>query len=131
MHTPAARRRGGGGFFVLELRAVFVVMALVFGVTPVAVVKMARAARESVARSELKAALPAIESYHLELGTYAGLSSDVLRAVYDSTLAPGLSFGWASGSSYCVALAAGGHTAHVIGPSGSPESGGCPDAPPG
>jgi len=82
-----------------------------------------------VARSELKAALPAIESYGLELGTYAGLSSDLLRSVYDSTLAQGLTFGWAADSSYCVALTAGGRTAHVIGPSGSPESGGCP-APP-
>ena len=129
MGTAAKRWRGEGGFFLLELRAVFAAMALVFGLTPVAVVKMARAARESVARSELKAALPAIESYHLELGTYTGLSSDVLRAVYDSTLASGLAFGWVSDSSYCLALTADGHTAHVVGPSGSPESGGCPAAP--
>ncbi len=115
----------------MELRAVFAVIALAFGITPVAIVKMAGAARESVARSELKAALPPIESYHLELGTYAGLSSDVLRAVYDSTLASDLVFGWVSDGSYCVELTAGGHTAHVIGPGGSPESGGCPAPPAG
>jgi len=40
------RRRGEGGFLLLELRAVFATMALVFGVAPVAAVKMAGAARD-------------------------------------------------------------------------------------
>jgi len=46
------RLRGEGGFFLLELRAVSAVMALAFGITPVAVVNMAKAARESSARAE-------------------------------------------------------------------------------
>ena len=120
------RLRGEGGFFLLELRAVSAVMALAFGITPVAVVKMANAARESSARAELTAALPLVEAYHVQMGTYVGLSPDVLRAVYDPNVSPNLAFGSLSDVSYCVSATADGHTAHVVGPGGSPESGGCP-----
>src|SRR3990172_4645573 len=96
------RLRGEGGFLLLELRAVSAVVALAFGVTPVAVVKMARATMESSARAELTAALPLIEGYRLQMGTYEGLSSDVLRAVYDPKIAPDLAFSDLSSASYCV-----------------------------
>jgi len=111
---------------LLELRAVSAVMAVVFGVTPIAIVKMARASLESSARAELRAALPLVEAYRLQMGTYEGLSADVLRAVFDPGVSPDLTFSRLSNTSYCVSAAADGHVADVVGPGGSPESGDCP-----
>ena len=58
---------------------------------------------KSAAAADLRAAVPSVEAWHLDHGTYAGMTVAALKASYDQALdASIVSLGALSGTTYCV-----------------------------
>jgi hypothetical protein len=79
--------------------------------------KPAQAARVT-AEANLAAAVSAAASYKFDHGTYAGLSTDALRA-YDNAIASGVSVKTATESAYCVESTVAAATVSITGPNGT------------
>jgi hypothetical protein len=76
-------------------------------------------------QANLRAAIPAIESWGIEHGTYAGATIAKLRAQYDSHIPTGIVLVVPSKKSYCVQSTAGGKTWSYHGPRPGFSKGGC------
>jgi hypothetical protein len=87
-----------------------------------------RNANEATAQATLRAAIPAIEAYYADHGTYAGISVRGLERAYDAGLR-GITFGDVSGTAYCVQSAVGEARFRKTGPGAEIEPGRCPGAP--
>lgn len=72
----------------------------------------------------LRAAIPAIEAYYADNGTYAGMTDDLLRANYDAGI-PTITLVRANKNTYCVESTVEGVTFHKAGPAKDIASGPC------
>ena len=82
------------------------------------------------ALANVRTALPSIEAYYGDNGSYDGASIAGLRRDYDSGLPQGLRFGFVHSESYCVEASVGDATAYLVGPGSSGVTpGNCPAAP--
>lgn len=75
-------------------------------------------------QTNLRAAIPAIEAYHADNGTYAGMTDDLLRANYDFGL-PTITIVRATAKGYCVESTVDGVTFHKGGPARDIAPGRC------
>lgn len=80
------------------------------------------------AEAKVRNAIPSIEAYYVDHGSYLGVTVDGLRATYDPGLDRALVIPLRSvtAQSYCVQLAGVGSTFHTAGPSGDVATGPCP-----
>jgi hypothetical protein len=76
------------------------------------------------ARSTVRAAVPAIEAWYADHGTYAGATTERLRAI-DFGIPERLRVVSAGAESYCVETTVDGHSAHMKGPTGPVADGRC------
>jgi hypothetical protein len=76
------------------------------------------------AQTNLRAAIPGIEAWNADHGTYAGMTVKKLRAKYDYGI-PDIKIVRASKSSYCVESTAAGETWSYRGPAGPLARGRC------
>jgi hypothetical protein len=81
-------------------------------------------AAEAAATANVREAVPSIEAFYSDHGTYAGATIAELRA-YDPGLDPSLRLGWVQSGSYCIESTLDGRTASVTGPGGDVVSVGC------
>jgi hypothetical protein len=78
----------------------------------------------SEAQANVRAAIPALEAYFADNGTYAGATVEGLRSTYD----PGIldvRIVSASATTYCVESTASGETASKAGPAADVSDGSC------
>jgi hypothetical protein len=75
-------------------------------------------------QTNVRAAIPAIEAYFADNGTYAGMTDDLLRAKYDGGL-PTITLVRASRKTYCVESTVEGVTFHKAGPTRDIAPGSC------
>ena len=73
----------------------------------------------------VRAAIPALEAFYAEHGTYAGADVFALRRDYDSGISPTVKLGWVETGRYCLESTVEGQTASVTGPGGGIVLGGC------
>jgi prepilin-type N-terminal cleavage/methylation domain-containing protein len=118
------------GFTLAEM----LVVILIIGVLTTVALGSFLGARErterSVAQANVRAIVPSINAYHIDSGTYAGMTIAGLKASYDPQLDSAL---FALGdpatltdTSYCVQSTAGGETYRKAGPAADIVSGTCP-----
>jgi hypothetical protein len=79
----------------------------------------------SSAQSNVRAAIPAIEAYYADNGTYVGMTVRKLRATYDYGIPPDLEIVRAMTARYCVQNTVAGETYSYHGPGGPLARGGC------
>ena len=84
----------------------------------------APAPQEFDPQTNLRAAIPAIEAYHADNNTYAGMTDDLLRAKYDAGI-PTITIVRANAKGYCVESTVDGVTFHKGGPARDIAPGGC------
>jgi hypothetical protein len=77
------------------------------------------------ARTNVRAAIPAVEAYKADNGTYAGMTAKKLRGKYDYGL-PVFVVVQAGAKTYCIESAHAGETFHYAGPQGPVQPGRCP-----
>lgn len=111
------------GFTLVELA---VVMILAAALLAIAVPSSRARAQEAAARANVRAAIPALESYFAENGTYAGMTVAGLRLLYDSGLSTTLALSSPTPTGYCAESAVGGETYRKNGPGSPIEAGACP-----
>jgi hypothetical protein len=80
------------------------------------------------AQTNVRAAIPAIEAWHADHGTYRGLTVAALNSQYDRTIGDSIRFvGPLMKDLYCVESSVGSATWRKAGPAGLVESGSCAD----
>lgn len=79
------------------------------------------------AKTRVRAAVPAIEVYRIENGSYAGLTLAKIQAI-DAGVRE-IRVVWATARGYCIQSGTGAATYHFRGPAGPAATGGCPAAP--
>ena len=117
---PAAdtTRVNEDGFTLVEMAIVLVVMAILTAMA----LGFSQGAREraddAAAKSNIRTAIPAIEAYRGDSGTYAGMTLAALQSQYSPGVA-GITVVSAGAATYCVTAAVGGAAWFKAGPDGS------------
>jgi hypothetical protein len=73
----------------------------------------------------IRAAIPSIEAYGADHGTYRGMTATELRAKYDFAVSPQLEVVRATKTRYCIQATVGDETYSFRGPHGPLARGGC------
>jgi hypothetical protein len=77
------------------------------------------------APTSVRAAIPAVEAWYADHGTYAGMTVRKLRTKYDYGLPPTLEIVRATKQRYCIESSVNGETYSYRGPGGPLKPGGC------
>jgi hypothetical protein len=77
------------------------------------------------AATNVRAAIPAIEAWNADRGTYAGMTVKKLRGRYDAGIPETVTIVRATRTTYCVESTANGETYSFRGPHGPLAPGGC------
>jgi len=109
--------RNEDGFTLIELLIVLAIIGILLAIAIPAYLGFENGAADKTAKANIRAAMPAIEAYFSDTGTYSGMSIAALKAGYDSGIAPGVSlYGNPTATAYCLASTQGGRTWSVLGP---------------
>jgi prepilin-type N-terminal cleavage/methylation domain-containing protein len=106
------------GFTLIELLLVLIVMAILaaaaFGFSQSA----RERANDATAQANVRTAVPAIEAYRGDEGTYAGMTLAALQSLYSPGI-EGISVVSTDASTYCVSASVADATWYKAGPGGS------------
>jgi hypothetical protein len=77
------------------------------------------------AAANVRSAVPSLEAFYADNGTYGGADVSALRRDYDSGIDPTVKLGWVEKGRYCLESTVEGQTASMTGPGGELGLGGC------
>ena len=90
-----------GGFTLIELLVVIVIIGILLAIAVPSYLNFRDRANDSKAQANIRAALPAIETYFSDNGTYVGMTTATLRAI-DAGVPSTLDFQNLTAATYCV-----------------------------
>jgi len=106
------------GFTLIELLVVLVVIAILLTAAVGFQTSARERAADATARSNIRTAVPAIETYRADAGSYAGMTVAALQASYSPGIG-GIAVVSAGPSAYCVSATTSGATWYKAGPDGA------------
>ncbi len=95
------QENGQGGFTLIELLVVIVIIGILLAIAVPSYLNFRDRANDSKAQANIRAALPAVETFFSDNGTYVGMTTVTLRAI-DAGVSSTLDFQNLSATSYCV-----------------------------
>jgi prepilin-type N-terminal cleavage/methylation domain-containing protein len=108
--------RSEDGFTLLEMLTVMIVMAILLTIAVGFQIGARERAADASARANIRTAIPAMEAYRADTGTYAGMTLAVLQASYSPGVV-GIAVVSATASTYCVSAGIDSATWFKAGPS--------------
>jgi prepilin-type N-terminal cleavage/methylation domain-containing protein len=97
------------GFTLVELIVVMVIVAILLAIAVGFHTQARDRAGDATARANIRIALPAIEVYRTDNGTYGGMTLPLLRSTYSPGV-QGIEIVSADDAGYCIRASAGGRT---------------------
>ena len=112
-----------GGFTLIELLVVIIILGILLAIAVPSYIGFKGKAERSAAAANLRAAVPAVEAFYADNGTYAGMGALATAATpgiayYDPASASKVTVQSAGASTYCITATSGGATYFKNGPSG-------------
>jgi prepilin-type N-terminal cleavage/methylation domain-containing protein len=97
------RLRSQKGFTLIELLVVMIILAILTAIAIPSYLSFRDRANKSAAGADLRAAIPSVEAWFSDHGTYSGMTVASLQAQYDQSINPSIiSLGALSDTTYCV-----------------------------
>ena len=109
--------RSEDGFTLVELLVVLVIVAILVAVAVGFQAGARERASDATAKTNIRSAVPAIEAYRADNGTYAGMTEVTLRSQYSPGVS-GIVVVSGSANAYCVRATEGGSSWFKLGPNG-------------
>jgi prepilin-type N-terminal cleavage/methylation domain-containing protein len=107
------------GFTMIELLIVVVIVGILLTVSVVALVGFRGRSNDTVAKANVRAIVPAIESYYSDYHAYDNMTLTELASSYDQGIdSSRYSLSGLTASSFCVSSTLGGQTWRKVGPAG-------------
>ena len=115
-----------GGFTLIELLVVIIILGILLAIAVPSYIGFKSKAEATAAQANVRAAVPAVEAFYSDNGTYVGLDAASTAAVpgvsyYDPASAAKIQIDAThlSGTSYCIYATSGGSTYYKLGPAGN------------
>lgn len=104
------------GFTLIELLIVLVIIGILLAIAVPSYLGFKDRANKSAAQANVRSAVPAVEAYYADNGTYVGMNAAALAAIDAGVKATVVSAG---ASTYCIKDTQGGFSYYKNGPSGA------------
>ncbi|MBA2424079.1 MAG: prepilin-type N-terminal cleavage/methylation domain-containing protein [Actinobacteria bacterium] len=112
------------GFTLIELLVVIIIIGILLAIAVPSYLGFRSRAAESSAKANVRAALPAVEAYYADFGTYATMNLAALRLIDPNVKLDGEPV--VTATTYCIDSAVSGATWKISGPGvTAPASGAC------
>jgi type IV pilus assembly protein PilA len=118
-----------GGFTLIELLVVIIILGILLAIAVPSYIGFKSKAEKSAAQANVRAAVPAVEAFYADNGTYVGINNSATAAVapgigfYDPASAAKISVGTGAqaptATTYCIYSTTGGATFFKNSPAGS------------
>src|SRR5688572_15802249 len=106
------------GFTLIELLVVIIILGILLAIAVPSYLNIQERARNNAAQSNLRAMIPAVETFYADNGTYVGMTPAALAAIDQSINTTKTVTSTLTATSYCVSYAEdASHIARKAGPS--------------
>jgi len=116
------RDEGESGFTLVELLVVMAIIGIMVAIAVPSYLGFTGRAADRAAVGNLRQALPSVEAYYADTGSYAGMTVTKLRSGYDSGVSSSLAIYGTPTTTYCLTENVAGHVWSVRGPGASTSS---------